>query len=76
MPDISLTPREKEVLTLVFEGISSKAIGAKLFITKRTVDFHLRNIFHKLSVNNRLAAVRAAHHAGLLRWPESKEAPR
>lgn len=56
----SLTDREREVLTLAGEGLASKAIGERLFISKRTVDFHLANIYSKLGVGSRLQALRVA----------------
>jgi DNA-binding NarL/FixJ family response regulator len=45
-----LTPREGEVLTLVAEGRSNKAIAAELFITERTVEAHVKQIFLKLGL--------------------------
>ena len=54
----SLTPREKEIMLLVSEGLSSKEIAAKLFISKHTVESHRKNILHKLSVKNAPQMVR------------------
>ena len=48
----SLTPREKEILQLVSQGLSSKEIAAELFISKHTVESHRKHILHKLSVRN------------------------
>jgi DNA-binding NarL/FixJ family response regulator len=45
-----LTPREGEVLTLVAEGRSNKAIASELFITERTVEAHVKQIFLKLGL--------------------------
>jgi DNA-binding NarL/FixJ family response regulator len=47
-----LTPREGEVLTLVAEGRSNKAIAAELFITERTVEAHVKQIFLKLGLTD------------------------
>jgi DNA-binding NarL/FixJ family response regulator len=45
--------READVAGLVAEGLSNKQIGAKLFISERTVDSHVRNILNKLGFNSR-----------------------
>ena len=63
---VTLTIREKEVLTLVAQGLSSKEAGDKLFISKRTVDFHLASIYDKLQVNNRVQAFRTAVRLGYI----------
>lgn len=48
-----LTDREIEVLKLIADGHSNKAIGRKLFITHHTVKAHLTQIYKKLGVENR-----------------------
>jgi DNA-binding NarL/FixJ family response regulator len=58
--------REQEVLRLLAQGLSSKAIGRQLFISERTVAQHLTTIFNKLSVNTRAQAVAVATQRGLL----------
>jgi len=63
---IKLTKREIEVLTLVIEGKSSKEVAELLYVSKRTVDFHLANIYEKLQVNNRVQAFRRAVALGLI----------
>lgn len=63
---IKLTKREIEVLTLVIEGRSSKDIADALYVSKRTVDFHLANIYEKLHVSNRVQAFRRATRLGLI----------
>ena len=60
-----LSDREREVLSLVAEGLSNAAIGARLFITERTVEAHVKQIFQKLRIdqapdtNRRVLAVLA-----------------
>lgn len=49
----SLTEREKEIALLVSEGLSNAEIAKKLYISKSTVNYHIRNIFSKLGVNKR-----------------------
>lgn len=55
-----LSQREREVLALIAEGHSNRDTANHLFLSKRTVDFHLANIYSKLRVNNRMQAVCAA----------------
>ena len=45
-----LTPREREVIALVAEGLSNRAIGERLFVTERTVEAHITQIFMKLDL--------------------------
>jgi DNA-binding CsgD family transcriptional regulator len=63
---IHLTKREIEVLGLVIEGKSSKEVADELYVSKRTVDFHLANIYEKLQVSNRVQAFRRATSLGLI----------
>jgi predicted ATPase/DNA-binding NarL/FixJ family response regulator len=61
-----LTGREIEVLQLLAEGKSSREIGEELFISHRTATTHVTNIFTKLDVDNRAAAVARAFQLGIL----------
>jgi DNA-binding NarL/FixJ family response regulator len=65
-PVQSLTEREIELLRLVAEGMSNKAIAQTLSISENTVKYHMRNILQKLGVQNRTEAVTQAIRAGLL----------
>ena len=56
-----LTGREQEVLALVAEGLTNAEIGALLWISAGTVRRHLENVYAKLEVHTRTAAVRAAY---------------
>ncbi|MEK6477262.1 response regulator transcription factor [Catalinimonas sp. 4WD22] len=53
-----LTKREKEVLMLLIEGLSSKQIADKLFLSERTVSNHRANMLQKCKVNNTVELVR------------------
>ncbi len=61
-----LTNREIQVLSLILEGRSSKEVAGMLYLSKRTVDFHLARIYEKLNVQNRLQAIRRAAELGLV----------
>jgi DNA-binding NarL/FixJ family response regulator len=61
-----LTPREQEVLQLLAQGMSNRNIADTLFISERTVQAHLTNIFAKMQVSSRLEAVLAAIRRGWL----------
>lgn len=61
-----LSPREMEVLRLMAEGLSSREIGERLFISPRTATTHVANIFSKLGVDSRASAVTAGFRLGLI----------
>ena len=61
-----LTPREVQVLELLAEGLSNKAIAARLGISDQTVKFHVAAISGKLGASNRTDAVRRAIRRGLV----------
>lgn len=61
-----LTHREVQVLSLILEGRSSKEVATFLYLSKRTVDFHLARIYEKLNVTNRVQAIRRASELGLV----------
>jgi len=61
-----LTGREVEVLELLAEGLSNKAIAARLSISDQTVKFHVASICGKLNAANRTDAVRRAARRGLI----------
>ena len=63
----SLTTREREVLQLLARGLRNKEIAARLFVSERTVNFHLANIYAKLHVNGRTEALSRALEHGLLK---------
>jgi DNA-binding NarL/FixJ family response regulator len=61
-----LTVREMQVLELLADGLSNRAIAARLGISDETVKFHLGAVFGKLQASNRTDAVRQALRRGLI----------
>jgi LuxR family maltose regulon positive regulatory protein len=66
MPKLILTNREKEVLRLLAEDFTRDDIATRLFITRATVKTHLQNIYKKLGVSSKQAAINTAKKNGLL----------
>jgi DNA-binding NarL/FixJ family response regulator len=70
MPEAGgLSPRELEVLELVAAGNTNRDLAAKLFLSEATVKSHLLNLYAKLDVNDRAAAVAEGYNRGLLTPP-------
>lgn len=61
-----LTPREREILLAICEGLRNKEIGKNLLISEHTVKAHLRHIYEKLHVKGRLALLRYAENRGMI----------
>ncbi len=61
-----LSEREREILSLLTEGLSSGAIAQELGVSATTVKSHLRHLYEKLEVSDRAAAVARAMRVGLL----------
>jgi DNA-binding NarL/FixJ family response regulator len=61
-----LTPREREILNLMSEGLPNKTIANRLSISERTVTTHVANIYSKLHVNNRVSAIQEAMRRRIL----------
>jgi DNA-binding CsgD family transcriptional regulator len=66
----ALTRREVEIAEMVAEGLSDRAIAERLYISPRTVDTHLRNIYRKCNIGSRLQLLRLVHSYGKLRNSE------
>ena len=62
---LGLTPRELQVLLLVAEGRTNKAIGETLFMSEKTASVHVSRILAKLGVGGRVEAAAVAHRLGL-----------
>jgi len=68
-----LTSRELEILQLVLAGYTNKAIATEIFISEKTVEFHLENIYTKIGVRTRLMAGIWALKQGII--VETREIP-
>ena len=65
-PGHDLTPREREVLFLMVEGLNNPQIGNALFVSVTTVRSHVSNVFSKLGVSNRAEAITLALRSKLV----------
>ena len=68
-----LTPREVQILRLILAGHTNRAIASKIFISEKTVEFHLDNIYKKIGVRTRLMAGIWAMQQGI--ETEAREIP-
>jgi len=59
-PPSGMTPREREVLTLIGQGLSNRGISERLFVSEATVKTHINNLFAKAGLHSRADAVRLA----------------
>jgi DNA-binding CsgD family transcriptional regulator len=56
-----LTPQELQITRLVAEGATNKQVAARLFLSPRTIDYHMRKIFTKLGISSRAELIRSSH---------------
>lgn len=61
-----LTRREREILTFVAQGLKATEVAEILFVSKRTIDYHLASAYAKLGAKNRIQAIVAASRLGLV----------
>ena len=64
-----MTPREREVLTLLAEGLTNRQIAERLVVSEHTVHRHVTNTLRKLDLPSRAAAAAHAVRAGLVDQP-------
>lgn len=74
-PPEALTEREREVLELLVQGVTSnRELAERLFVSENTVKYHLRNILDKLHLQNRAQVIAYALRSGLVRTDKAEEA--
>jgi DNA-binding NarL/FixJ family response regulator len=64
LEDVRMTPREREVIELIGEGLSNKEIAQRLNIATHTVKSHVRNVMEKLALHTRLQIAAYSHREG------------
>lgn len=64
--ELGLTPRELEVLQLVADGLSTREMAERLFVSENTVKTHTNRVLEKLGANRRTQAVQLAREQGLI----------
>ena len=64
--ELSITPREREILELIANGLSNREIAERLFVSENTVKTHSSRLFDKLSAKRRTQAVQIGKELGLI----------
>ena len=64
LESVRMTPREREVINLIAEGLSNKEIATRLNLATHTVKSHVRNVMEKLTLHTRLQIAAYAHNDG------------
>lgn len=65
-PGEPLSERERQILQLVADGLSNREIAEQLFLSRYTVESHVKRIYRKLAVSSRTMAIRAARQQGVI----------
>ena len=75
LESVRMTPREREVINLIAEGLSNKEIAGRLNLATHTVKSHVRNVMEKLTLHTRLQIAAFAHRSGHVTAPEGSPSP-
>jgi len=67
----NISPREREIFYLILQGKNNRLIEKELFISRRTVESHIYNIYKKLGIKNRIQLVRLAVERSKENWLKS-----
>ena len=67
LPLSKLSNRQQEVVALVIQGLSAREIGARLFISERTVETHLANVYERLDIHSRRELILSQDRVGYFR---------
>jgi len=70
-----LSPREREILALIGEGLTNRQIGKRLFLSEKTVKNHISRLLAKLGVERRIQAAVLASHTSPAQGPDARPAP-
>lgn len=70
-PTVTLSKREADILSLAAMGLSRKEMAARLYISEETAKTHFKNIYQKLGVSSKVAAIKLARDRGFLSMAET-----
>ena len=70
-----LRPQERQIAELARDGLSNPEIGTRLFLSPRTVEWHLRHVFTKLGIRSRRELEKALPESRRVAWPAPADRP-